>query len=193
VLEADGTVLRTEPIPVKTARIAARACDEAGIGMLAVAGGVLQVGPGYPFKLPGRGLARIDHPTNAGTVGAPATRIIVPSATVAARLREELAGLATLSDHFSSTGVYIDTVLTAAKVTKASGLETLLRTRGFEWADVLALGDSESDTAMLRRAGVGIAMGQAPDGVRSAADHVGPSCDDAGVAWAVERFAAISG
>ena len=53
----------------------------------------------------------------------------------------------------------------------------------------MALGDSGNDIAMLRAAGIGVAMGNAPEYVKAAADAVTePSCGD-GAAKAIERYA----
>jgi hydroxymethylpyrimidine pyrophosphatase-like HAD family hydrolase len=50
------------------------------------------------------------------------------------------------------------------------------------------MGDSESDLAMLRWAGLGVAMRNSPDVVKKEALHVAPSNDEDGVAWAVLKF-----
>jgi hydroxymethylpyrimidine pyrophosphatase-like HAD family hydrolase len=42
---------------------------------------------------------------------------------------------------------------------------------------------------MLRLAGLGIAMDNAPDEVKRAALHIAPANDVDGVAWAIEHFA----
>lgn len=53
---------------------------------------------------------------------------------------------------------------------------------------VLALGDSENDIPMLRIAGFGVAMGGAPEGVRTAADAVTATNEGDGAAQAIERW-----
>jgi hydroxymethylpyrimidine pyrophosphatase-like HAD family hydrolase len=52
---------------------------------------------------------------------------------------------------------------------------------------VLAIGDSPN-VPMLRWAGVGIAMGNAPLAVRTAVERVTASCEHDGVATAIERY-----
>ena len=42
---------------------------------------------------------------------------------------------------------------------------------------------------MLRVAGVGIAMANGPPELQEAVEHVAPSNDEDGVAWAIEKFA----
>ena len=53
---------------------------------------------------------------------------------------------------------------------------------------VIAIGDSGNDVAMLRRAGFGVAMGNAPDFVKAEADAFTDRYDDDGAAKAIERY-----
>ncbi len=53
---------------------------------------------------------------------------------------------------------------------------------------VLAVGDSRSDIAMLRWAGIGVAMGNAPDDVKASANYQTASNRDNGVALAIDKF-----
>jgi 3-deoxy-D-manno-octulosonate 8-phosphate phosphatase KdsC-like HAD superfamily phosphatase len=52
----------------------------------------------------------------------------------------------------------------------------------------MALGDSYNDQEMLRVAGLGVAMGQAPAQIKAAANAVTASNRDEGVALAIERY-----
>ncbi len=80
-------------------------------------------------------------------------------------------------------------VLTHPDADKGNALETVCRQMDVPLSDVMAMGDSESDLAMLRLAGLGIAMDNSPDEVKRAALHIAPSNDADGVAWAIDRFA----
>ncbi len=53
----------------------------------------------------------------------------------------------------------------------------------------MAIGDAAPDLEMLRVAGISMAMGNAPDDVKSQVDVVGPGNEDDGVAWAIREFA----
>ena len=53
---------------------------------------------------------------------------------------------------------------------------------GVSAADVLAFGDGRNDIEMLRWAGRGVAVGDAPDEVKAAADDVAESVDRDGPA-----------
>ncbi len=76
----------------------------------------------------------------------------------------------------------------APGVSKASGVEVLARRLGLTLADVLAVGDGENDLPLLRAAGLGVAMGNAPEHVRAQADAVVRGHDEDGVVEALERF-----
>ena len=52
----------------------------------------------------------------------------------------------------------------------------------------MACGDGENDLSMIRYAGLGIAMANAVESVKAAADFVTLSNDEDGVAYVVERF-----
>lgn len=75
-----------------------------------------------------------------------------------------------------------------AAATKASGLRRLAAAWGVPRQAVVAIGDSDNDLELLRWAGLGIAMGQAPAHVRAAADRVTAANDEDGVAQAVTEL-----
>lgn len=59
---------------------------------------------------------------------------------------------------------------------------------GLQAANVMAIGDNFNDVEMIAYAGVGVAMGNAPDGVKAGADWVAPDVEEDGVAAAIEQF-----
>jgi HAD superfamily hydrolase (TIGR01484 family) len=73
-------------------------------------------------------------------------------------------------------------------VSKASGLAHVAAELGIDAADVLAIGDGRNDIEMLRWAGRGVAMGQAVEEVREAADAVTASVYDDGAALEISRW-----
>jgi HAD superfamily hydrolase (TIGR01484 family) len=73
-------------------------------------------------------------------------------------------------------------------VSKASGLAWVCRDLGVDAADVLAIGDGRNDIEMLQWAGRGVAMGQGPEVVRHAADHVTAPVDQDGAALELRRW-----
>ena len=72
---------------------------------------------------------------------------------------------------------------------KGRGLEAVCQLRNIPVECTMALGDSGNDIAMLRRAGLGVAMGNAPDFVKAAADAVAEPFDADGAAKAIEHYA----
>ena len=78
--------------------------------------------------------------------------------------------------------------MVARGVSKASALAVVCNEVGVARADVLAIGDGTNDIEMLRWAGRGVAMGQAPAEVRDAADAVAAPVGEDGVARELERW-----
>ena len=73
----------------------------------------------------------------------------------------------------------------ASGVDKGQGLLRLCRRLGIPAEGCIAVGDGENDLPMLRAAGMGIAMGNASERVRAAADRVVPDLDHGGCALAI--------
>jgi Cof subfamily protein (haloacid dehalogenase superfamily) len=66
---------------------------------------------------------------------------------------------------------------------KAAGLEALARVYGIGWPEIAAFGDAANDIPMLQKAGLGIAMANAPGDVKRSASRVSSwTNDDDGVA-----------
>ena len=78
--------------------------------------------------------------------------------------------------------------LSPVGVSKASGLARVCEELGVDQADTLAIGDGRNDVEMLRWAGRGVAMGQAVEEVREAADAVTASVYDDGVVVELDRY-----
>src|SRR5262245_8380768 len=76
---------------------------------------------------------------------------------------------------------------------KASAIGRLAASHGVGLAEVVAVGDNYNDLDMIESAGLGIAMGNAPAGVRARADWVAPPVDEDGLAVAIERFVLARG
>ena len=73
-------------------------------------------------------------------------------------------------------------------VHKAAALRHLTAILGLRLSQVAAIGDGLNDLEMLREAGLGIAMGNAPAGVKSEADWVTGTNNEGGVAQAVRKL-----
>ncbi len=71
---------------------------------------------------------------------------------------------------------------------KGDGIAALAAAIDVPLAETAAIGDMPNDIPMFRRAGMAIAMGQAPDAVKAAAGWVSASNEEDGVAQAIDRF-----
>lgn len=71
---------------------------------------------------------------------------------------------------------------------KARGIDTIIHHYGIPLDQTIAFGDGGNDMQMLRHAGLGIAMGNARDEVKTAAKYVTTSVDDDGIALALDKF-----
>jgi len=75
---------------------------------------------------------------------------------------------------------------TAQGIDKARALSVALPERGIDPSELVAFGDGQNDIPMLRLAGVGVAMANATDEVKNAADMVTLSNNEDGIAAALE-------
>lgn len=77
---------------------------------------------------------------------------------------------------------------THPEATKGAGIARVCKLLNIQPENVMALGDSGNDLTMLEAAGLGVAMGHAPDFVKAAADAVTESNENDGAALAIERY-----
>ena len=73
-------------------------------------------------------------------------------------------------------------------INKGQGIRDICGVLGLDPAEVIAFGDAENDIPMLRAAGMGVAMGNAQDAVKAAADMATLSNNDDGIADALEKL-----
>lgn len=73
-------------------------------------------------------------------------------------------------------------------IDKALSLSVLLENIGMTCEEVIAIGDGYNDLSMIKFAGMGIAMGNAQQPVKKAADYITLTNDEDGVAEAIERI-----
>ena len=73
-------------------------------------------------------------------------------------------------------------------VSKANAIKILAEKFGVDNEEILAIGDSENDLAMITSVGCGVAMGNAVESVKAAAAHITDTCENDGFAKAVYDF-----
>lgn len=83
------------------------------------------------------------------------------------------------------------TDITAIEADKGKGLLTMAAHEGLDPQYTMAFGDGGNDTSMIQTAGIGIAMGNAIDELKAAADFVTTSVDDEGIRHALRHFGLI--
>lgn len=78
--------------------------------------------------------------------------------------------------------------MNAPGVHKGEGLLILGKLLGIERGEIMACGDGGNDLDMIRTVGLGVAMENAIDEVKAAADYITCSNEEDGVAKAIEKF-----
>ena len=113
--------------------------------------------------------------------------VIVADAEVAEKEVERVR--ASLGDRAYVTRSYPEFVeILDPRVDKAQALAFVAARLEIELSEVLAIGDSWNDVPLLRAAGVGIAMGNAPDELKAIATAVVADVEHDGVAEALEKY-----
>ena len=74
---------------------------------------------------------------------------------------------------------------------KAAGIAQFIEEQGLDRSEIMAFGDGENDIEMLKYAGIGVAMGNAGDAVKAAADYVTDSVDENGIENALKHFGLV--
>lgn len=77
---------------------------------------------------------------------------------------------------------------TDSRVSKAAAMEKLGEIYGISADEMIAIGDGENDLSMIEYAGLGVAMENASDFVKSKADYITDSNDNDGVAAVLKKF-----
>lgn len=77
---------------------------------------------------------------------------------------------------------------TKCGVSKAVGVQFLAESLNISKEEVMAVGDSENDLEMIRSVGLGVAMGNASETVKNAADEVTFTNDEEGVAAVIDKY-----
>jgi len=106
-----------------------------------------------------------------------------------AGLLQQLRSLAEEMDCFEITNSHPANLEFNPKgVNKAAGLRQVCQLYGLSMDEVVAMGDSLNDIAMIREAGLGVAMGNAQEEVKRAADMIALSNTEDGVAHLIRSF-----
>ena len=152
---------------------------------------VEEIGVGYrinkPFP-PGEITGQMVLQSVEELVAEPVTRVIIRDPNSSEHEFVELAEKLGLqgTNYFIGWTAWLD--LAPEGVSKAAGLDSVCARLGVDQRDVLAIGDGRNDLEMLRWAGRGVAMGQAPLEVQEAADAVTETVENDGAAVELARW-----
>lgn len=105
---------------------------------------------------------------------------------------EEEKLLSSKTKHINSARWCPDfTDITDQSADKGKGLEKMAEYLGFQIDETMSFGDGGNDVPIIKRAGVGVVMGNATDEVKQYADYVTTSVDEDGVWNALKHFNVI--
>ena len=118
----------------------------------------------------------------------PVSRIVIRDPDCPEQVFNEMAHSLGLHEvaYFIGWSAWLD--IAPKGVNKAYGLQRVVDDLGLSAGDVLAVGDGGNDIEMLRWAGRGVALGDAGQNVRAAADHVTGRFEDGGTADELARW-----
>lgn len=100
-------------------------------------------------------------------------------------LRKELMAIPELS---ISSSMYNNLEVNAKGADKGSALLWLADYLGIDREETMSFGDGENDIPMIQAAGIGVAMENALDTVKAAADMITLKNDEDGVAAAIRKI-----
>lgn len=104
------------------------------------------------------------------------------------RVEDEATILPAMKHCISARWNPLFTDITVKGADKGSALLKLAAYIGLEPSECIAFGDGGNDMSILRAAGIGVAMGNANEGVQAAADYITTSVDEDGIRNAFIHF-----
>jgi Cof subfamily protein (haloacid dehalogenase superfamily) len=87
---------------------------------------------------------------------------------------------------YTSKPTYLEVMNPLAS--KANALRILIERMNIDRTEIIAIGDNFNDKEMIQFAGMGVAMGNAPDEIKEIADYVSDTNNNDGVRKALEKF-----
>ncbi|KQM67420.1 hypothetical protein ASE75_00170 [Sphingomonas sp. Leaf17] len=189
---SDGTIVGEHLVPADIARDTVAMARDAGLGLWVFANGKWYADDADGPHSQSERRASAQEPVETDdfaplfdrvaklTFVSDDPAVIDPLATA---MKERFGDAATIA---LSQSYYLD--VTARKANKGVAVEMLAAEAGVPLSAVAVIGDMRNDLPMFAKAGLSIAMGQAPDDVKAAADHVTRGNDADGVAHAIDTI-----
>lgn len=78
--------------------------------------------------------------------------------------------------------------ITLKGITKGNAVNFLADANDLPHEKIIAIGDDHNDISMIKHAGLGIAMGNAPEAIKSCADYITGKNSDNGILAALKKF-----
>jgi len=91
---------------------------------------------------------------------------------------------------YPSKATYLEVMDTRGS--KSNAVRFVSERLGIAPAEIIAMGDNYNDVEMIRFAGMGVAMGNAPDDIKAVADYVTDTNNNDGVRKAMEKFFSLA-
>lgn len=183
-------VIEEHPLPLKETRELVRLCrEEEVILVLEYVGNAMQerTFPNQHRPHPKHGYQRNIVPDLLKELNEPPVKaMVIGEGHNLAKVYERVRHLDLFDSLSYSSSYSIDIV--PSGVNKGSSLTALARYLNIPLQRVAVIGDWLNDLDMFRISGFSIAMGNAPDEVKAAADLVAPINDQDGAAWAIREI-----
>ena len=192
LFDPDGRILFAHRLDAADAAAMLRLIDRPGVTPWVYADGAWFVGALDTLHVPRERLAAASEPvirTDFAELDGRIDKIVAVSddhellVQLEGQARSMIGGRATIA---RSQLHYLD--ITHRLANKGDGIAALARSFGVELSQVAALGDMTNDLPMFARAGLSVAMGQAPASVRAAANATVATNNEGGVAEAIALF-----
>ena len=109
---------------------------------------------------------------------------------IPAELQQEIYDSLTATGYIKHTrpGAGANLEFSNYTLNKLNATDAILRELGISYDETLAIGDSSSDLEIIKACGLGIAMGNAPDNIKAAANDVTAKNTEDGLALAFEKY-----
>lgn len=191
ILRADGTIQSAQRLDPAVARTALTLLEQAGVEIWLFAHGRWYARSDQNVHVPHERLASALEPTLVSGFQDidQVDKIVGLSQDVAALdhlegvIKQAVGAAAAIA---RSNASFLD--ITAPAANKGDGVAAIAQAAGVHLLQTAVIGDMANDLPMFARAGLAIAMGQAPEAVRAAADFTTLSNEENGVAAAIDRF-----
>lgn len=189
---SDMKTVFEKPIPNRYAKIIYDYAIEKGIGMVTYKDDTVITGTRideymeYEARLNFMKLEKVDD--FLSYVDFDMTKCLLSAESkLAEKCEKELAKLlAPDLNVFRSEPYFIE--VTRKGVDKAESIEKLLEVVGMKREQTICCGDGFNDLTMVKYGGIGVAMGNAQQIVKDAADYITGSCDEDGLVEVIKKF-----